>query len=55
MKCQRERMANLGGGGREKRTFNAFKERSKGSGLDTPPASALQPQLTGDLRLKLGS
>jgi hypothetical protein len=43
-------MANLGGGGREKRTFNAFKERSKGSGLDTPPASALQPQLTGDLR-----
>ena len=24
------RMANLGGGGREKRTFNAFKERSKG-------------------------
>jgi hypothetical protein len=48
-------MANLGGGGREKRTFNAFKERSKGSGLDTPPASALQPQLTGDLRLKLGS
>ena len=34
--------------------FNVFKERSKGSkgsGLDTPPASALQPQLTGDLRL----
>ncbi len=29
--------------------FNVFKERSKGSGLDTPPASAL------DLRLKLGS
>ena len=41
-------MANLGGGGREKRTFNAFKERSKGSGLDTPPASAL------DLLLSLG-
>ena len=35
--------------------FNAFKDRSKGSGLDTPPASALQPQLTGDLRFKEGS
>jgi hypothetical protein len=34
-----------------KRTFKRFKERSIGSGLDTPPASALQPQLTGDLRL----
>jgi hypothetical protein len=29
--------------------FNVF----KGSGLDTPPASALQPQLTGDLLLSL--
>jgi hypothetical protein len=33
-----------------KRTFKAFKS-SNCSSLDTPPASALQPQLTGDLRL----
>ncbi len=31
MKCQRgEWIIFFGGGGREKRTFNAFKERSKG-------------------------
>jgi hypothetical protein len=29
-----------------------FKKTFKRSGLDTPPASALQPQLTGDLWFK---
>jgi hypothetical protein len=55
MKCQRERMTNFWSGGREKRTFNAFKERSKCSGLDTPPASALDLLLILGGRLCVGT